>query len=150
MKNIFTKEDNLEIVNRINSLTASSERVWGKMDVTQMLVHCQKPLDVADNKLVIKRNIISLLFGKMMKKKLIDKEEPFKQNLPTAKDFVIVSTYDFDKEKATLSSLISRFGIEGEEIIKTKTHPFFGPMTPNEWGKLFYKHLDHHLRQFGG
>jgi hypothetical protein len=28
-------------------------------------------------------------------------------------------------------------------------HPAFGPLTPREWGRLCWKELDHHLRQFG-
>jgi len=28
-------------------------------------------------------------------------------------------------------------------------HSFFGKLTPEEWAILSYKHLDHHLRQFG-
>jgi hypothetical protein len=28
-------------------------------------------------------------------------------------------------------------------------HPFFGPLTHAGWGRLAWKHLDHHLRQFG-
>jgi hypothetical protein len=32
---------------------------------------------------------------------------------------------------------------------KNFKHPFFGPMTAEEWGIISYKHLDHHLKQFG-
>jgi len=28
-------------------------------------------------------------------------------------------------------------------------HAFFGSLTGAEWGVSTYKHLDHHLRQFG-
>jgi len=26
---------------------------------------------------------------------------------------------------------------------------FFGKLSGKEWGELMYKHIDHHLRQFG-
>jgi len=29
-------------------------------------------------------------------------------------------------------------------------HPAFGPLSPEEWGRLCWKHLNHHLVQFGG
>ncbi|MDZ4803510.1 MAG: DUF1569 domain-containing protein [Candidatus Eisenbacteria bacterium] len=28
-------------------------------------------------------------------------------------------------------------------------NPIFGNLSVDEWGKLSWKHLDHHLRQFG-
>jgi hypothetical protein len=28
-------------------------------------------------------------------------------------------------------------------------HPAFGPLSPQEWGRLCWKHLNHHLVQFG-
>jgi len=149
MKNIFNKEDNQELLTRLNLLQEESPKQWGKMNVSQMLVHCQKPLEVADNQLVVKRNFISFLFGGIMKKKLIINGEPFKRDLPTAKEFIAKSDYDFDKEKAVLRDRISALGSKGTSAIQIKTHPFFGDMTPEQWGILFYKHLDHHFQQFG-
>ena len=102
MKNIFNPADNLEIIRRLENLSDHSQRQWGKMNAAQMLVHCQKPLEVADQKLVVKRNLISFLLGSMMKKKLIINGEPFKKNLPTAKEFKIESVENFDVEKAKL------------------------------------------------
>ena len=29
------------------------------------------------------------------------------------------------------------------------THSFFGKLSGAEWGELMYKHIDHHLQQFG-
>jgi hypothetical protein len=149
MKTIFNQEDNQELANRLQKLSKDSVKQWGKMTVDQMLFHCQKPLEVAEQKLAIKRNLISFLFGGMMKKKLIIKGEPFKHDLPTAKEFLAKTTFDFDTEKAKLATMIANFGAKGTQSIQIKTHPFFGDMTPEQWGVLFYKHLDHHFKQFG-
>ena len=64
-----------------------------------MVVHCQRPLEIPVEKLDIKRTMISLLFGKMMTKKLIDKNHSFKQNIPIAKEFITDTKRDFIKEK---------------------------------------------------
>ena len=149
MKNIFNAEDNQELLTRLKNLKSDSIAGWGKMNVGQMVTHCQKPLEVAGQKLEMKRGLISLLFGKMMKNKLIIKGEDFKINLPTAKEFIIKTDCDFDREKSILSNMIKELGTKGEHAIKIETHPFFGKMSANEWGILFYKHTDHHLRQFG-
>ncbi len=31
----------------------------------------------------------------------------------------------------------------------TVPHPVFGRLSVDDWGRLSWKHLDHHLRQFG-
>ena len=118
------------------------------MSVSQMLLHCQKPLDVAEGKLELKRNIIGFLFGKMAKKSFLQNED-FKKNMPTDKGFIIKSSPEFEKEKEVLCDQIARFGAMGPTIIANSKHPFFGEMTEEEWGVLQYKHLDHHLKQFG-
>lgn len=148
MKNLFNQEDNKELLDRLQKLSPDSQKQWGKMTVSQMLLHCQKPLEVAEQKLQVKRGLISFLFGKMMKAKLINKGESFKQNLPTAKEFIVDTDVDFEKEKQTLKNMVEDFGARGQSVIVMETHPFFGNMTPEEWGILFYKHLDHHFTQF--
>ena len=149
MKNIFNKADNQELIGRVQKLTPTSENDWGKMTVSRMLLHCQKPLDVAEGSLELKRNIIGFLFGKMAKKNFLQQDD-FKKNLPTDKGFIVESAPDFEKEKKVLSDQIARFGAMGPAIIANSKHPFFGEMTEEEWGILQYKHLDHHLKQFGG
>jgi len=48
-----------------------------------------------------------------------------------------------------LCALIDRFAVGGPQCCTKHPHTFFGQMTPEEWATLMYKHLDHHLRQFG-
>ena len=148
MQNIFTQKDNQEIIERISKLTPNSQRLWGKMSVSQMLEHCQKPLEVATGSLELKRTFIGFLFGKIAKKVFIG-NKPLSKNMPTVKDFIIKSDSDFDTQKTILVSRIIDFGIKGSSIIGIKTHPFFGEMTNDEWGILTFRHLDHHLIQFG-
>ena len=56
---------------------------------------------------------------------------------------------DFETERNRLSGLIDRFAAAGPAGCTSHPHAFFGPLTPDEWAVLMYKHLDHHLRQFG-
>ena len=144
---LFNADDNDAIIERINKLSSSSPAKWGKMNVAQMLVHCQQPLKVATGELVLKHSFIGFLFGKMMKKKFLHGKE-FAKNLPTDKSFIISDAREFEKEKATLIAQIIPYKIQGTSIIKNEKHPFFGKMTPDEWAALSWKHLDHHLMQF--
>jgi Protein of unknown function (DUF1569) len=148
MQNIFTQKDNQEILDRIEKLTANSQRLWGKMSVSQMLEHCQKPLEVATGSLELKRSFIGFLFGKIAKKVFLG-NKPLSKNMPTDKDFIIKTDPDFKTQKSILVNYIIDFGKKGSSIISIKIHPFFGEMTQDEWGILTYRHLDHHLKQFG-
>lgn len=147
MESLFTPQGNQNIIDRIHKLQPTTLSQWGKMTVSQMLEHCQAPLKVAFGDLVLKQNLMGFLFGKLAKKTLVN-NKPFDHNLPTAKEFIIKHEPEFEKAKTELIKDISRFS-EGPSAIKNLKHPFFGHMTEKEWDVAQWKHLDHHLRQFG-
>jgi transposase InsO family protein len=72
-----------------------------------------------------------------------------RRNSPTTKDLLIHDDRSLESETARLRQLIDRFAKGGPAGCTTHPHSFFGPLTPVEWSALMYKHLDHHLRQFG-
>jgi len=148
MKNLSESVVSEEIVNRLNSLNQNSTPGWGKMNVSQMLVHCRIPIENALGKQKFSRSLMGRVLGRIAKKSVL-KNEPFKQNLPTDKRFIIASTGVFEEERKNLNSTIQQFVQSFPGGITTYPHPFFGKMTSDEWGMLMWKHLDHHLRQFG-
>ncbi len=148
MKSLFDESTGREMIERIMKLNHDTKAVWGKMTVSQMLSHAQKPFKVAFDELKLKRGIIGILFGGIARKQLIG-PKPFGKNLPTDKNFIIKDNPDLETEKNKLIQYVERFSKAGPEGITKAPHPFFGVMTPKEWDNLMYKHLDHHLRQFG-
>ena len=149
MNNLFDTKVVDHYVGRINSLKHEQQRQWGKMDVAQMLTHCQKPFCIADGTLVLKPNkIIKFLFGKKAKKNLLA-GVPFKRNLPTFPEAVISDKKEFEKERAVLIDTIKTIHKNGPGGVKNLEHPFFGEMTPDTWSLLLSTHLNHHLSQFG-
>ena len=148
MKSIFNAEGNQAIINRIEQLSPITLNEWGTMNVGQMLVHCQLLIKVAFGELVIKRGLMGFLFGKMIKKSIMS-DTPFKNNLPTAKEFEVKGMHDFHASKKDLIAMIKRFSDEGHSVIRNPKHPIFGTLTPEEWDYMQWKHLDHHLKQFG-
>ena len=145
VKNLFDPSVKQGIIDRINKLTPQSQRQWGKMDVAQMLAHCQMPLGVAIGKHKLKGSFFMKLIGPLFKKKLFN-DNPFKQNLPTDNSFRIADPKDFEKEKQNLIQMINDFS---ETTMSDEPHPFFGKLTNEQWSKGTWKHLDHHLQQFG-
>lgn len=148
MKNLFDKESYDEVARRINSLTPAAQRQWGKMDVAQMLAHCKVAFGVPLSEKKMPRSILGLLVGWMFKSKLYN-DSPWKKNLPTAPHFIIKGDRDFEKEKQELFGLINQFYNGGPANVGKFPHPMFGTYTSEQWGQSMYKHLDHHLKQFG-
>ena len=148
MKSLFSAQDNKEIIDRINKLTSETPALWGRMNVSQMLTHCQQPLKVAYGEMKDKQSLIGRLFGGFAKKQLLS-DKPMKKNLPTSRSFLITDAREFNEEKERLIQLVRKFHSAGPSVLTTDPHPFFGKLTVDEWDKLSWKHLDHHLQQFG-
>jgi hypothetical protein len=55
---------------------------------------------------------------------------------------------EFERDRADLLALMTRF-CAATPAQRCPTHPIFGPMSPTAWGRWGYRHVDHHLRQFG-
>ncbi len=147
MDTLLEASGNDAIVTRIGALAADTPALWGKMNVAQMLVHCQRPFLVASDELKLPRGLIGRLFGGMAKKRFVDGTAPFGKNSPTDPAFRVKDRHEFAREQAGLVRLVTRFGTTGAST--RDPHPFFGPLTGAEWDRLLWKHLDHHLRQFG-
>lgn len=144
-QDLTATEVKANLIARINKLHAGSPALWGKMTVAQMLAHCQAQLRVALGDEKLKHSLLGKLLGGWAKKKLLE-EKPFSKNLPTAPSFVIRHQPEFEKEKNNLIGMITRFNAS---TITKDPHPFFGKMTVEEWSSGTWKHLDHHLKQFG-
>lgn len=145
MKSLFDSNVKKEIADRFNKLTADSQPVWGKMSVAQMAAHCQRPLLVSFGELNLKRSFLGLLLGGLVKKSLM-KDKPMGTNLPTHPKFLVKDDRNFQQERDALLAMITRFS---SQTLTKEPHPIFGKMTEHEWDVLQWKHLDHHLRQFG-
>ena len=146
MKSFFEDGVYDEITSRIQQLNKDSKPVWGKMNVGQMLYHCQMPLNIILEKedYGVKPNwLVNLLFKKSMYS-----DKLWRKNLPTAPGFRITDEKEFDKEFNAITSLLSELNSQRDKE-DWQPHPAFGKLTKDQWGKMQYKHLDHHLRQFG-
>lgn len=149
MESLFDPNGNKEILDRIDQLTPIKLSEWGVMTVSQMMEHCQMPLKVVYGTLELKVNwFMKLLLGKTSKK-MFAGQKRLGKGLPTAKEFKITYEPDFETAKQGLKELVSKFSREGKDGIVVTSHPLFGRMTYEEIDHAQWKHLDHHLRQFG-
>ena len=149
MRNLYEPSDAHEIRERIARLTPESPRQWGKMNAPQALAHCAASMEWAVGDRIPPRMFLASLLGRAIKWKVLGNDAPFRRDSPTAPDLVVTDPRNLAAERDRLIALIDRFTTAGRTGCTAHPHSFFGHMTPDEWGILTYKHLDHHLRQFG-
>lgn len=146
MKSLFEREAYEEVLQRLDKVKTDTDRLWGKMSPAQMVWHCQYPLRLAieNKKGRVKNNPLIRLFFK----KSLYNDKLWRKNLPTAPQLKAKEEKDFEIEMPKLKELIKAFyGVRDRK--EWNPHPFFCSFTPGQWGQIQYKHLDHHLRQFG-
>jgi len=119
------------------------------MNAGQAVEHCAAGLECAVGDSLPPRMLLGRIIGWMVRPMLLRNEEPMRRNSSTVKSLVVEDERDLETERKRLCGLIDRFAAAGPEGCTTHPHSFFGRLTLQEWATLMYKHLDHHLRQFG-
>ena len=149
LPNIFTSEVTKNVIERINQLKPETQPQWGKMSVSQMLAHCNVTYElVYDNKHPPPGFIMKTIM-KAFVKNIVTSEKPYKRNSRTAPVFLIEGDRNFEMEKNRLTNHIIKTQNLGTAHFDNKESHSFGRLTVPEWNNMFYKHLDHHLSQFG-
>lgn len=146
---IYTKSTSDETISRINNLTAHTTPQWGKMDVAQMLAHCNITFEMAFDPAYKKSPALLRFILKNLVKGNVVGEKPYKKNDSTPPQMLIKTAKNFGEEKQRIVNYLQNCVTVGEQYFEGLDHPAFGKMTKIEWSNLLYKHLNHHLTQFG-
>ena len=149
MKNLFEATTADEVKSRTMRLRPSSERQWGKMSAAQAVAHCAGSMEMALGDTLPPQMLLGRLIGRIVKPMALGNDEPMRRNSPTVPSLVVSDERELDAERTRLCGLIDRFVAGGPQGCTTHSQSFFGRLNPQEWAILMYKHLDHHLRQFG-
>lgn len=137
---------------RILQLHAESERQWGSMAVAQTLAHCTCGIEMAMGVIRAKRAPFpATLLGPLIKPLVFRDDKPMRRNSPSSPELFSTdpTECELQREGTKLIAAIDSFASQGAAGCTSYPHPFFGPLKPEQWAILMYKHLDHHLRQFG-
>ena len=149
MKNIFDKQVTEEVINRINQLQTTTKPQWGKMSVDQMLAHCNVTYEFLYENVHPKPKGFKKWMLKTFVKSIVVSDKPYKKNGRTASEFLITSQKEFTTEQDRLTSYIQKTQDLGGDYFDQKESHSFGKLSKTECNNMFYKHLDHHLSQFG-
>ena len=149
MKNVFDHKDTREIIGRIENLSETTQGLWGKMAVSQMLAHCCVTYEFVYDDIHPPISTIKRILLKLFVKPFVVGEKPYKRNARTAREFLVSADKDFEIEKQRLIDYLYKTQKLGEAHFDNKEYRSFGSLSVKEWNIMFYKHLDHHLSQFG-
>jgi hypothetical protein len=145
MKTMWQDDVRENMLARINMIQDGTPPRWGRMTADRMLSHLVESLkmavgekDVAPRKLPL-RFLVKPLFIYVL---------PFPKNVPTSPELLAAPTCSVAEAKAELRRRIEAFPTR-QRASQWPAHPAFGAMTGDDWGVLVYRHMDHHLRQFG-
>lgn len=148
MHSLFEASAVQEIIHRIDQLQPQSRALWGKMTVAQMLAHSTGGMQMATGEIELPRRLIGRLLAPFIKASYYN-NRPFPKGINTDKALVITEDKIFLAERANLIQYVKQFHQGNKADCTRAPHPFLGHFTPEQWAKGMYKHLDHHLRQFG-
>jgi hypothetical protein len=148
MKNLYEPPAAQEIKQRLDQLQPDSPRQWGTMTPAQAVAHCATAMEWAVGDGIPERIFLGRIIGRIIKPLALKDDKPMRRNSPTTKSLIIQGDRNLANERDRLQALLDRFVASGAPGCTKNPHPFFGPLTPQEWSILMYKHLDHHLRQF--
>lgn len=146
MNTIFNPATLAQVTERIHALSAGDAPRWGTMHVDQMLRHCCMNEEMLLGKKHYPRLFIGRLFGPATRRKMLKDDAPLGHNKPTHPELKIRERGDVETLKSEWTALLKAYETLGS---KGLVHPFFGSLTREEIGRVAYKHIDHHLRQFG-
>ncbi|MCT4198826.1 DUF1569 domain-containing protein [Elizabethkingia anophelis] len=148
IKNLLKEEVSDSIIARVKNLSAVHKSEWGEMTASEMLLHCnscnRQILEESrgDKKTTIKQYLLRVL--------ALYIAPNFKKNIKGELTHVTkgkANASDFEELRNKFILLIGIFPANDHPL--TLSHPAFGNISTNEWGIAAYKHMDHHLRQFG-
>lgn len=145
MPTLLDSTDREALLERLRRLQPSSRARWGKLTAQRMVCHLADSLRVGLGELPTKR--VDTFLGRTLLKWLVvySPVPPPRGKIQTAPEMLTTAPATWAEDVAGVEALIERMATTRTSA----THPFFGPLSSAGWGRLTWKHLDHHLRQFG-
>ena len=148
MKSMWDGDAPGEMRDRLARIMPDRAAAWGRMTAPQMVCHLAESLKMAMGELQVAPKNLPIRFPPL--KQLIVYYAPFPKNAPTAPELVARVPRDWPADVADLQALVDCFVARGGDARAVwPAHPAFGRLSRRAWGVLVYRHMDHHLRQFG-
>lgn len=146
MKSLWQDEVRREIVARAGRITDDTKPLWGRMTADRMLSHITEAVRMATGELAVKPKKTPLRFFPL--KQLAIYVLPMPKGLPTAPELLAGPQGSVADGQRDLQRALDSFANRRSDAVMPP-HPVFWRMSRFTWGVQAYRHIDHHLRQFG-
>jgi hypothetical protein len=146
MKSIWQEQDRQEITERVGRVAPDRPAAWGKFTAPKMICHLADSLKMAMGDLPVPSKHLPIRYPPL--KQLIIYVAPFPKSAPTAPELLSRAPREWANDVADVQALLARAG-SARTTDTWPEHPAFGKLTKRAWGVLIYRHMDHHLKQFG-
>jgi hypothetical protein len=136
-----------DICERVARLTPDTKARWGKFSAAQMVAHLNDAMRMASGELHVPSKKLPIRYFPL--KQIILYAVPFPKGAPTAPELLArCDNADLKAEQEAFRSIAERTAGKPSSDA-WPDHPAFGSLSHKAWGKLMFKHTEHHLRQFG-
>ncbi len=146
MKTLWDNGTRKELKERLGRLQYDARPRWGKMNAPLMVAHLCYSFKMAMGELEVKSKKLPLRYSPL--KEFVIYVLPFPKGAPTAPELLPEDTGDWAEGLADLRSRLEALAARDPKG-KWPEHPAFGKLSHKQWGVLGYRHVDHHLKQFG-
>jgi hypothetical protein len=143
---LLNDKDRSLLIERLLRVRPDAKPAWGSLNAPRMLCHIADSMRVALGELSTKP--VHTLASRTLLKFLVINTglKVPRGRVQTAPEMLTSQPGTWEADLSTCVALAERVGSRSARAI----HPTFGPLSPEEWGRLCWKHLNHHLMQFGG
>jgi hypothetical protein len=135
---------------RIAALTSAGQPLWGHMSVGGMVCHCADAFEVALGERTATASYQFQFEPAVLKQLSLTSPSNWPHGVPTSPEIKQgaggTPPGQFEDDIGRLLTVLHRFV---DHPGPHPEHPYFGPMTADEWLRWGFLHIDHHLRQFG-
>jgi hypothetical protein len=148
VKNLWNESDRRGLIERLSRLSPEAVPRWGKFTAPRMLAHVNDALRMAAGTLPtsIKRTPLRFPILKQIGVWIA----PWPKGVPTAPELLARGDRaTWDAERAAFPSVLDTF-VNRPAGAALPLHPAFWRLSRRSWGRLAWRHVDHHFRQFGG
>lgn len=145
MQSVWDAAVRKELLDRFALVKHDQKPRWGKMNAGQMVAHCTDPMRAAMGELKATEKWTPFRIGIL--RYLVIYQLPWPKGAPTAPEFIHEGNEDLERNRKQLGEALERFAAYRSKGLRA--HAAFGKLSEKDWGCLTWRHLNHHLKQFG-
>jgi len=148
MQSLWNAADRQGLFQRLDRLGPDAPARWGKFTATKMLAHVNDALRMSSGTLETSLKRTPLRYPVL--KHLVVYVAPWPKGVPTVPELLSRgSGAEWDAECAAFPTAVDGF-VNRPRDARLPLHPAFWKLSRHAWGRLAWRHIDHHFRQFGG